>query len=87
MSTVTKNLQTLLNMDPLELAKQLTAMEFGLYSNIKPEEWLLRLRATNPVKSGDNIARIVELSNKVRRTHSLCTLVLPTYRSKRSATG
>ena len=54
----------LLDIDPLELARQLTIMESRLYQKIRPVECLQRTweRKTN---YNDNIARVIQTSNRV----------------------
>ncbi len=56
----------LLDIDPLELARQLTLMEAALYKKIRPMECLQRSReAAKPGKTPDNITTIIQLSNRV----------------------
>lgn len=55
----------LLDIDPLELARQLTVMEAQLYKKIRPMECLQRSREQRVGKSTDNIASIIQLSNRV----------------------
>lgn len=57
----------LLDIDSLELARQLTLMESSLYNRIQPEECLKRSAVPNPKDCQDNIATVVQLSNKVSR--------------------
>lgn len=54
----------LLDIDPLEVARQLTLMEAALYKKIRPMECLQRSREAKP-KGTDNITVIIQLSNKV----------------------
>ncbi|KAI1789570.1 ras GEF [Ganoderma leucocontextum] len=54
----------LLDIDPLEVARQLTLMEAALYKKIRPMECLQRSREAKP-KSADNITVIIQLSNKI----------------------
>ena len=56
----------LLDIDPLELARQLTLMEAALYKKIRPMECLQRSREAKPGKTADNITTIIQLSNRVR---------------------
>ena len=55
----------LLDIDPTELARQLTVMEANLYKKIRPIECLQRSRETKPGKNQDNITAIIQLSNRV----------------------
>ena len=55
----------LVDIDPLEVARQLTLMEAALYKKIRPMECLQRSRESK-LKSADNITVIIQLSNKVR---------------------
>nr|VWO94819.1 Guanyl nucleotide exchange factor Sql2 [Ganoderma boninense] len=54
----------LLDIDPLEVARQLTLMEAALYKKIRPMECLQRSRESK-LKSADNITVIIQLSNKI----------------------
>lgn len=58
----------LMEIDPLELARQLTLMEAALYKKIRPMECLQRSREAKPGKTPDNITTIIQLSNRVRFT-------------------
>ncbi|CDO76099.1 hypothetical protein BN946_scf184649.g25 [Trametes cinnabarina] len=55
----------LLEIDPLELARQLTLMEAALYKKIRPMECLQRSREAKPGKTADNITTIIQLSNRI----------------------
>lgn len=55
----------LLDIDPTELARQLTLMEATLYKRIRPMECLQRSRESKPGKVVDNITSIIQLSNRV----------------------
>ncbi|KAH8104489.1 ras GEF [Cristinia sonorae] len=55
----------LLDIDPTELARQLTVMEGNLYKKIRPMECLQRSRENKPGKSADNITAIIQLSNRI----------------------
>ena len=55
---------SLLDIDPLELARQLTLMESDLYRKIRPLECLCRTRQ-NSAKNDDSISSVIQLSNKV----------------------
>ncbi|KAI0372236.1 ras GEF [Pilatotrama ljubarskyi] len=55
----------LLDIDPLELARQLTLMEAALYKKIRPMECLQRSREAKPGKTADNITTIIQLSNRI----------------------
>jgi son of sevenless len=54
----------LLDIDPLELARQLTVLESNLYRKIRPLECLMRSRRSG--EHHDNIATVIRLCNKVR---------------------
>jgi hypothetical protein len=54
----------LLDIDPLELARQLTIMESRLYQKIRPLECLQRTRERR-TDHNDNIARVIQTSNRV----------------------
>ena len=63
-----KNLKKLklLEIDPLEMARQLTIMEADLYKKIRPIECLTRSReSARAGKANDNITNIIRLSNRV----------------------
>ena len=64
MPKTTKKLK-LLDIDPLEMARQLTLMEAKLYKRIRPTECLQRSREQRVGKNNDNIAAIIQLSNRV----------------------
>ncbi|RDX53355.1 ras GEF [Lentinus brumalis] len=55
----------LLDIDPLELARQITLMEAALYKKIRPMECLQRSREAKPGKTADNITTIIQLSNRI----------------------
>ncbi|GJJ15620.1 hypothetical protein Clacol_009898 [Clathrus columnatus] len=55
----------LLDIDPLELARQLTIMESKLFAKIRPMECLNRGRDVRPSDTDDNISALIEASNKV----------------------
>ncbi|KAI0826880.1 ras GEF [Trametes gibbosa] len=55
----------LIDIDPLELARQLTLMEAALYKKIRPMECLQRSREAKPGKTADNITTIIQLSNRI----------------------
>ncbi|KAL0573785.1 cell division cycle-related protein [Marasmius crinis-equi] len=61
----TKRKLDLLDIDPLELARQFTLMECCLYQKIRPMEWLRRVRAQEPSENRDNIAAVVRMSNRI----------------------
>ena len=52
------------DIDPLELARQLTILESQLYQKIKPMECLLRSREQR-TENVDNITRVIQTSNRV----------------------
>ncbi|KAH7885094.1 ras guanine nucleotide exchange factor domain-containing protein [Phlebopus sp. FC_14] len=54
----------LLDVDPLELARQLTIMESHLYQKIRPMECLQRSREQK-TDHNDNIARVIQTSNRI----------------------
>jgi len=54
----------LLDIDPLELARQLTILESSLYHKIKPLECLTRSREQK--ENADNISNSIQTSNRVR---------------------
>lgn len=54
----------LLDVDPLELARQLTIMESLLYQKIKPMECLQRSREQK-TEHVDNITTVIQTSNRV----------------------
>ena len=56
----------LLDVDPVELARQLALMEAALYKKIRPIECLQRSREYKPGRSSDNITSMIQLANKVR---------------------
>lgn len=55
----------LLDIDPLELARQLTIMESRMYQRIKPIEALKRAREQK-MDIVDNIGVVIQTSNRVR---------------------
>ena len=55
----------LLDIDPVELARQLTLMEAALYKKIRPMECLQRSREYKPGRSSDNITSMIQLANRV----------------------
>lgn len=66
----------LLDIDPLELARQLTLMEGSMYKKIRPIECLQRSREQRVGRNTDNIASIIQLSNRVRSLPLLMMLTL-----------
>ena len=54
----------LTDVEPLELARQLTIMESQLYQRIKPMECLQRAREQK-TENMDNIAVVIQTSNKI----------------------
>ena len=54
----------LLDIDALELARQLTILESSLYQKIKPLECLTRSREQK--ENADNISNSIQTSNRVR---------------------
>ncbi|THH32235.1 hypothetical protein EUX98_g1946 [Antrodiella citrinella] len=65
----------LLDIEPLELARQLTLIEFALYKKIRPSECLRRVREPNADKSSDSIAAVIRLNTKVVCVH--CSVKVP----------
>ena len=61
----TNKAMKLLDIEPLELARQLTIMESKLFSKIRAVECLNRGRDGKPGDSDDNISAIIDTSNKV----------------------
>ncbi|CCM04907.1 uncharacterized protein FIBRA_07104 [Fibroporia radiculosa] len=55
----------LLDIEPVEIARQLTLMEFAMYKKIRPMECLLRSKETKPGRNSDNFSSIIQLSNKI----------------------
>ena len=53
------------DIEPLELARQLTLIESGLYIKIKPMECLQRAREQRS-ENVDSISMVIQTSNKVR---------------------
>lgn len=58
----------LLDVDPLELARQLTILESQLYQRIRPIECLQRSREQKD-EHHDNIATVIQTSNRVCTTY------------------
>jgi son of sevenless len=56
----------LLDIDPLELARQLTIMESELFFKIKQSECIARSKESTP-SGPDNIKSVITVTNKVRR--------------------
>ena len=55
----------LLDIDPLELARQLTLMEAALYQKIRPTECIQHSREPGSEKLRDNVSSIIQLGNRV----------------------
>jgi son of sevenless len=68
----------LLDIDPLELARQMTIMESHLYQKIRPVECLQRSREQK-TDHNDNIARVIQTSNRVWSGASYSHRVLINY--------
>ncbi len=66
----------LLEFDPLEVARQLTMIECQLYMKIRPSECLTRSREQRS-ENHDNIAAIIETTNKVECRHYVHNLHVP----------
>lgn len=60
----------LLDIEPLELARQLTIMESILYQRIRPMECLQRAREQK-TENIDNIAIVIQTSNRVCANHPI----------------
>ena len=60
-----ENRLKLLDIDPLELARQLTIIEFALYKKIKAIECLQRSREQKVGENKDHITDVIQLTNKV----------------------
>ncbi|ETW81850.1 hypothetical protein HETIRDRAFT_475375 [Heterobasidion irregulare TC 32-1] len=75
--------QKLLDFDPLEVARQLTIIESYLYQKIKPSECLVRSREQKPGENNDNIATIIETTNKI--AHWVADTVLSKEDSRKRA--
>lgn len=56
----------LLDIDPLELARQLTIMEFALYKKIRAIECLQRSREQKAGEHKDHITDVIQMTNKAR---------------------
>jgi son of sevenless len=54
----------LLDIEPLEMARQLTIMESQLYQRIRPMECLQRAREQR-MENNDNITVVIQTSNRV----------------------
>ncbi|KAG6868223.1 hypothetical protein C0993_005999 [Termitomyces sp. T159_Od127] len=68
----TKKLK-LADIEPLELARQLTIMESNLYQKIKPMECLQRAREQK-MENMDNIATVIQMSNRIADWVADCVL-------------
>ncbi|KAI0051128.1 ras GEF [Auriscalpium vulgare] len=73
----------LLEFDPLEVARQLTTIECQLLMKIKPSECLQRSREVRVGESPDNIAAIIETTNKI--AHWVADTVLSKEDSRKRA--
>ncbi|TFY81918.1 hypothetical protein EWM64_g2092 [Hericium alpestre] len=73
----------LLDFDPLEVARQLTMIECVLYQKIKASECLMRSREQRPGENNDNIAAIIETTNKI--AHWVADTVLSKEDSRKRA--
>lgn len=65
----------LLDIEPLELARQLTIMESKLFTKIRPMECLNRGRDVKAADTEDNISAIIDTSNKVSLSSFLCEIL------------
>ena len=59
----------LLDIDPIEMARQLTLMESELYQRIRPMECLQRARE-GKTDNVDNITVVIQTSNKVSTNYA-----------------
>ncbi|KAA1479453.1 ras GEF [Dentipellis sp. KUC8613] len=73
----------LLDFDPLEVARQLTMIECQLYQKIRASECLMRSREQKPGENNDNIAAIIETTNKI--AHWVADTVLSKEDSRKRA--
>lgn len=65
----------LLDIDSLELARQLTILESQLYQKIRPMECLQRSREQK-TDHNDNIAAVIQTSNRVLSFYNHCSILL-----------
>ncbi|THH15352.1 hypothetical protein EW146_g5099 [Bondarzewia mesenterica] len=75
--------QKLVEFDPLEVARQLTIVESYLYQKIKASECLVRSREQKPGENNDNIATVIETTNKI--AHWVADTVLSKEDSRKRA--
>jgi son of sevenless-like protein len=59
----------LLDIDPLELARQLTIMEYELFTKVRPMECILRSREQRQGKV-DHITALIQSTNLVSSSHT-----------------
>ena len=59
-----KNKLKILDIDPLEIARQLTLMESALYKKIKAIECLQRAREQKVGEHRDHITDVIQMTNK-----------------------
>lgn len=58
---------SLLEIDPLVIANQLTRLEIGLFKRTTPEEFIMRIFPHAPMGNADNITPIINLSGMVSK--------------------
>ncbi len=75
-----KNKMKLLEIDPLELARQLTLLESTLYKRIRPYECLQRARESKTGENKDHITDVIQLTNKVLSLTLTCLCELSKFR-------
>jgi son of sevenless len=61
----------LLDIDPLELARQITIIESRLYQKIRPMECLLRSREQKDGDHNDSITSVIQMANHVKKLLAL----------------
>lgn len=77
-----KNKLKLLDIDPLEVARQITIMESNLYKKIKAIECLQRSREQKVGEHRDHITDVIQMTNKVSSLTKAYLSKLTTFRSR-----
>lgn len=77
-----KNKLKLLDIDPLEVARQITIMESNLYKKIKAIECLQRSREQKVGEHRDHITDVIQMTNKVSSLTKANLSILTTCRSR-----